>query len=160
MSSQNTQARRRLYAGLSCITVDADSRPGELDGLSYFDVPLEDYETGSLTGARLVYELLRQGAVDECFDSFSGVLEEAVAELVAERGQPLTDSKRGAAVGFLETMNQVFNYAASRLDFAPVFKGIFEAHEIGLADDLADMRKTNAVILADLAGYPEKGGAA
>jgi len=151
---------KRLYPNVSCITVDEDGSHHNLKGMSCFDVPLEDHETGNLTGMRLVYELMREAVVDESFDCLSGVLKESIAELAVDRGHPLNASKRGAAVGFMEALQQVFNFAASRVDFTPVFKGLFEAHEIGMADELEDVRRKNAEILSDLAGYPANGGAA
>ena len=142
--------RKRLYENISCITVDADCGEYELKGLTYFDVPLETYNDGCLTGTRLVYELLKEAAQDDSFDRLVNVLEESSKELGGSGGKPDTASKRGAAVGFAGTLQEVFNFAASRLDFTEVFKHTFDFHEAYLVEQLDAMRKTNAGILADL----------
>lgn len=157
MSAHNTQARKRLIPNVSCITVAhgcSEDNPGTID---YFDVPLEDYTSGCLTGAHIMAELLKEAACNPYgLYLLPGVLQACAAEMDSE----VEVSKRGAAIGLLDTLQEVVNYAATRLDFAPMFKPLFDCHEGILADGLADLRQRNAAVLADIAGYPLTGGAA
>lgn len=150
LSSGESARRKRLYPNISCITVDAGCGEYELKGLSYFDVPLEAYTDGCLTGARLVYELLKEAAKDDTFDDLMRV--QHAAAQVLDGGDDHSDaaSKRGAAVGFSGALQSVFNFSATHLDFAEVFKRTFDCHEAYLAEQLDDMRQANAAILADL----------
>lgn len=149
--------RKRLYENISCITIDADSSEFNLKGLSYFDVPLENYKEGCLTGTRLAYEFLKEAAQNDSLDSLTRVLREASKELDKDNGGPDTVSKLGAAAGLADTVQEIFNFAASRLDFTEVFKRTFDFYEADLVNQLASIRKTNAEILTGLA---IKGGAA
>lgn len=149
-TSNKPSQRKRLYENISCITVDADSGI-ELKGLSYFDVPLESYTEGCLTGTRLVSEFLKEAAQDDSFDSLRGVLEEAVKAVGGNEGGPEFASKCGAAAGLFVTLQEVFNFAAFRLDFTDVFKNTFDFYEADLTEQLEDMRKAHAAILAGLA---------
>lgn len=150
-SSGKSAQRKRLYENISCITVDADSGEYELKGLSYFDVPHESYTKGCLTGSRLVSEFLKEAAQDDSFDSLRSVLEEAAKNIDGNEGGPEFASKRGAAVGLFGTLQEVFNFAASRVDFTDVFKNTFDYHEADLTEQLEDMRKAHAAILNGVA---------
>lgn len=151
-TSQGKSAqRKRLYENISCITVDAECAEYELTGLTYFDVPLETYTQGSLTGTRLVAEFIKEARQDDSFDVLQSVLEEASKSLIGDEGGPEVLSKYGAAVGLFSTLQEVFNLAATRVDFTEVFKYSFDFHEAELTEQLEDMRKANAASLASLA---------
>ena len=142
--------RKRLYKYISCVTFDADSSEYEMHGLNYFDVSLETYSKGCLTGTRLAAEFLMEAAQDDSFDGLLPVLEEASKVLAGNGSGPEVESKRGAAAGLLDTLQQVFNTAASRLDFTEVFQRKLDYYESDLTEQIESMRQTNAAILAGL----------
>lgn len=151
MSTTSKSAnRKRLYENISCITVDADCGECELTGLTYFDVPLETYTQGNLTGTRLVAEFIKEARQNDSFDVLQSVLEEASKAIIEDEGGPEVLSKNGAAVGLFYTLQEVFNLAATRVDFTEVFKSSFDFHEAELTEQLEDMRKANASALASL----------
>lgn len=78
------------------------------------------------------------------------MLRSAFKVLSEEETSPDALSKRGAAVGFIEGLKDVFTAAACNLDLAPMFKDKFIHYETELQERLEAMRKTNASILKDL----------
>ena len=149
--------RKRLYDNISCITLDADCPEDELKGINYFDVPLEPYVEGNLTGTRLVCELVCAAAEDSSFESLVPVMR-AAAEVVQEHRSNGGDTpaKYGAAVGLLCSLQEVFNLAAANLDLVPIFEHTFKYYEADTAKTLKNMRKTNADILAALRTHASK----
>ena len=152
MSPGKAAQRKRMYEGLSCITVDADCGEYEMKGVKFFDVPDEEYVHGNLTGIRVVCEMLNLAAQDDSCDFLEGVLCEAYAVLESDERCARTISRRGAAVGFIATLQDVFNFAAANLDFSKVFKDKFSYYEEYLAESLKDMRKENAALVKLAAG--------
>lgn len=148
MTKTVSGARRRLYPNVSCITVPADAGPYDYEDISHFDVPLETYCDGNLTGSRLVLELLKAAREDEDFDILTPIIEQAAAE-AAKADNPAHDmgSKRGAAIGFFFALQDVFKHAAERLDCAEVFKSNFDFYEQDLEQQLAKMRATNSALI-------------
>ena len=147
-SNTGAVERRRVYPDLSFITVDADCKPWEARGLSYFDVPAEEYDAGCLTGTMVCCELV---ASPDGFSHLTPILKEALPLLV-----PTTQiSRRGAAVGLLCTLEEVLRHAAAELDLSGVFKQTFVQYQRELADELATMKKDHARLLNSLPKRPE-----
>jgi hypothetical protein len=146
-----TARRKRLYENISCITVDADCGEYEFKGLSYFDVPQEPYIHGCQTGTKLVFEMLKEAAHDDGLECLQKMLEASFKEIGAPGDDIEVESKRGAAVGFICTLQEVFNFAASRLDFSEVFKNTFDCYESDLEEQLVSIRTEHAEMLAALA---------
>ena len=147
-------ARKRVYEHVSFVTIDGDSDEHELKGLDFFDVPFESYSEGNYTGMKACFEVLKEAASDDKFDGLPSILEEALKVLDekydTEDGVRML-GKRGAAVGFVSALEDIFIQAASELDFSKLAKMKLSYYEDELTDRLADMRKDNANIITGLA---------
>lgn len=86
---------------ISCITFESTPRGGYV-GAEHFDVPAEDYGDGNMTGMRLAAEFMDAIKMRAPLDSLQVIVD---ACKVFDEGSPFVDpSRRGAAVGFLRTL--------------------------------------------------------
>ena len=88
---------------LSCITHTQTTRGRHIASNS-FDVPAEEYGDGNLTGYRIAAEFMLALQTDSRGFNALDVIEEACAAL---QERDIETGRRGAAVGFLRTIEEV-----------------------------------------------------
>ena len=86
---------------ISCVTIERTAR-GAYVSAEHFDVALEDYGDGNITGMRLAAEFMAAIKMRAPLDSLQVIVDACKA---FDDGHPFRDpSRRGAAVGFLRTL--------------------------------------------------------
>ena len=142
--------RALLFPGVSCVTFDPrDGASPNYDRVNYFDVPDQSYGDGNLTGIKAACELLL-----DCKRTNDGSLIIKVvceAEKIADAADPtVTDAfdRRGAAIGLLATMEELFCSALQNFDIAAFAKERLMRHEQSMQNDLDDVRKKNKNFVA------------
>lgn len=105
------------HTGLSFVTDEVGPR-GRLIGTNFFDVPHEDYGNGWITGMKAAREMLdwMRGQKEFCL-----IFPEIMNAAYAAAKEFEESSRRGAAVGFMRTLEQMLIVSAQHIDYA---KGI------------------------------------
>lgn len=141
-------SRVRIYPNVSCITRDATDWSHKTD-VRLFDVPEEEYSDGVLTGMKVAWEVLQEVASAADHEIANSVLKAAVAVANA----PTTSagpSRKGAAVGFLDSVSRVLRDAALAWDFRPTLAREIQAHEEFCETPLREMKQSNAAFIAEM----------
>lgn len=136
--------RARVYPALSCITFNPAGGYAMAD-MDCFDVPgTLNFDEGCLAGMKLVWELFLAARKEEDFDSFDSVIAGAVAARNAPEG-PGSASRRGVAIGFLETLQDVLlAVATSGFDVGAIVAERITWHERASVTEVEKMRAANA----------------
>ena len=142
--------RAQLYKGVSCVTFLKDTGHFGMSGTNYFDVPDESFIEGNLTGIKIAYEVMA-AAHNGDFDSFESVHKAAFKVLRDSQGNSETASDgAGAAVAYLQTMSEILELAAQKLDLSNLMQDSFFSHEAMLQDTLDDVKAENIAFMVRL----------
>ena len=106
---------RRQGMGLS-FTTRTLSRSGHSKGFNYFDVPSEDYLEGRKTGYRCGAELL--AAYERGYGPLINLMPIIEAAVDATKGSTSRESRRGAACGFLNVIEEAVKFLAKHGQYA------------------------------------------
>ena len=135
--------RLKLYKGVSCVTFSRGADGLEFNSVNYFDVPDEDYVEGHLTGVKIAYEVMAAARKGD-FDSFTSVHQAAFKVGRDSTGNAATARDgAGAASGYLQTMSDILELAAQKLDLSNLMQDSFLSHEAVLQDAVDDMKADN-----------------
>ena len=109
-------ARRtvKTRGAISCITIERTAH-GRSVGDEHFDVPAEDYGDGNVTGYRLASEFMDAIKTGKPgFDSLQVIADacKALKERDFSTSGDALKSRRGAAVGFLRTLEDLLGWVA------------------------------------------------
>lgn len=139
--------RVRIYPNVSCITRDSADWSHQTD-VRLFDVPDEEFADGVLTGVKVAWEVIQEVASAADHEIASSVLKAAVA--VANAPTFVGPSRKGAAVGFLDSVSRVLQDAARAWDFRPTLIEEMRAHEDFCETPLREMKQANAAFIASM----------
>lgn len=142
--------RTRVYEHVSFITGEPnrDQWPG-FNNVNYFDAPSESHGDGCVTGSQFFIEMIGEIARNGAGKSdFQDVLETAASVASLEHSDEL--GRRGAAIGFIESLCQLVCKACTPEFVAQFATEQLKSHEDSLLDDLELMRARNADLLDTL----------
>jgi len=137
-------SRVRIYPNVSCITRDSADWSHQTN-VRLFDVPEEEYSDGVLTGVKVAWEVIRESATTADHEITRSVVQAAVAAMSAPGSGP---SRKGAAVGFLDSLCMVLRDATMAWDFRPTLIKEIQAHEEFCETPLREMKHSNAAFIA------------
>lgn len=138
MTNAQPGQRKRLLPSLSCVTHDpADERHG-MGTLNFFDVPNENYGAGCSTGQLAFLEaLIAAKESDECYvEEIAGAAYSAMND--SRNRAELYKSKRGAAVGFLNTMGDAMRAFAKGVTVEQFVQSVLELEQSCAEDDVKE----------------------
>ena len=139
--------RFQLYKGVRCVTFSKGVNGLEFNSVNYFDVPDEDYVEGHLTGIKIAYEVMAAARKGD-FDSFISVHQAAFKVGRDSTGNAATARDRaGAASGYLQTMSDILELAAQKLDLSNLMQDSFFSHEAVLQDAVDDVKAENLAFM-------------
>lgn len=139
-----------LYKGVRCVTFVRDPESFGMSGTNYFDVPHESFTEGNLTGIKIAYEIMAAARKGN-FDAFESVHKAAFRVIRESKGNSETASDgAGAAVAYLQTMTEILELAAQKLDLSNLMQDSFFNHE-AMMQDTVDVRKAeNLAFIASM----------
>ena len=139
--------RFKLYKGVSCVTLLKGADGPALNSINYFDVPDEDYMAGNLTGIKTAYEVMAAARKGD-FDSFASVHKAVFKVLRDSNGNSATAIDGvGAATGYLQTMSDILELAAQKLDLSNLMRDSFFSHEAVLQDTADEVKAENLAFI-------------
>lgn len=145
-SIQSVGGRKRVYPRVSCITSDAVSK---YQSVNHFDVKVSglDYGEGCFIGTKAFLELL----ADIGRESNLGVMF-SVSKAACQHIRSDDLAMRGAAIGFMSTMDEFLHFAVDRLGVREFAEARMADYERARRADLKETLEHNAEFLAELVG--------
>ena len=144
-ASKATPARTEMFPGVPHITHPVGQPYADIN---FFDVPAETYTAGNQTGIHVAAHLFKVARdVEEGFLLCSIRAACRLLEQADANGNTATVDKLGAAVGFLDMVEQLLNQACKQLDLPGLISANLELCEQAAAQDLREMREKNAALM-------------
>ena len=141
-----TPARTEMFPGVPYIT-HPEGQP--YADINCFDVPAETYTTGNRTGIYVAAQLFKVAKdVEEGFllSSIRAACRH-LEQAEADGNTAGTVDQVGAAVGFMDMVEQLLNQACRQIDLSTLISNNLKVYEWVAEQDLQQMREKNAALM-------------